>query len=250
MPTTSNIEELSQKAKFIFKGTVKERHAATLPEVPVTNSTLIVTVDEIIRAPEMLRDFAGKDITVQLGKGQSVKVGQQRIFFTNGWIFGTSIGVVSVGHIAATAAPSRRAVAAVQALPDRVLQERAARAELVVSGRVVEVREAPRPANAPISEHDPVWYEAVVQVDAVAKGALNDPSTGQVVVKFANSDDVLWRNTPKFHVHQEGVWMLGDTSAEPLLLAATGVGTEEYLAIEPIDFQSKEQFERVRSLIQ
>lgn len=250
MSPNLTLEELSREAKFIFKGTVKERGAATLPEVPVNRGTLVVTVDEIIESPEMLRAVAGQDITVQLGEGQRARVGQQRIFFTNGWIYGTSIAVVSLGLAAPTAVSTRRAVAAVEAAPDRAIQERAARAELVVSGRVVEVREPERPARAPITEHDPVWREAVVQVASVAKGALHDRSTGQVVVRFASSNDVKWHQAPKFGVDQEGVWMLGDTAVEPADRAALGEGPGEYTAMDAMDYQPKEQFERIRSLIE
>jgi hypothetical protein len=250
MSTNPKVEELGREAKFIFKGTVKERGAATLPQVPVTSGTLIVTVDEIIESPEMLRAFAGQDITVQLGEGQRASVGQQRIFFTSGWIYGTSIAVVSLGLASPGAVSTGRAVAAVEAAPDRAIQERAARAELVVTGRVMEVREPERPDRAPITEHDAEWRQAVVQVDSVEKGALHDPGTGQVMVRFASSNDVKWRQAPKFDVDQEGVWMLGDTAAEPALRAALGERPGEYVAIDADDFQPKEQAEHVRSLIE
>ena len=58
---------------------MKERGATTVPEVPVNRGTLIVAVDEIMESPQMLRAFEGQDITVQLGEGQRVEAGQQRI---------------------------------------------------------------------------------------------------------------------------------------------------------------------------
>jgi hypothetical protein len=250
MSPNPSIEELSREARFIFKGTVKERGAATMPEVPVNQGTLIVSVDEIAESPEMLRALKGQDITVQLGEGQRAKAGQQRIFFTNGWIYGASVAVICLGHRAPTEVSTHKTAAAVETAPARQILERAARAELVVAGRVVEVREVERPPGAPITEHDPGWREAVVQVDSLKKGDLHDPSTHQVVVRFAASDDVKWHQAPKFQIDEEGVWMLGDTTAEPAARAAMGEAPGRYVAIDSGDFQTVEEFNRAQSLIQ
>jgi hypothetical protein len=247
---TPTVEELSREAKFIFRGTVKERGATTVPEAPVSQRTLIVAVDEILESPELLRAFEGQDITVQLGEGQRVKVGQQRMFFTNVWVYGASIAVLCVGHRAPTAAVVSRTKSAIAGAPLEAVRERAARAELVVTGRVVEVREVERPLGAPITEHDPGWREAVVQVDSLEMGALHDPGTNQVVVRFAGSDDVKWRESPKFSVDQEGVWMLGDTGGDQVARAAMGERPGRYVAVDAIDFQPKEEVDRVRSLIE
>jgi hypothetical protein len=250
MPTSTSVKQLSQQAKFIFIGTVREKGAATLPEVPVTSSTLVVRVDRIIEAPQLLQGYSGQDITVQLGEGQRVNVGQQRLFFTNGWIYGTSIAVMAVGHVSLTEAMAQRVTNAVQAAPDQAFLARAARASLVVSGKVVEVREPQATPRGPITEHDPMWREAVVQVEDVAKGAMAASAGGQVVVRFPASLDARWRQAPKFEVNQEGVFMLGDVEAEmpPSALAAPGA-PGEFAAVQPTDFFPKEQLERLRSKI-
>lgn len=113
MPSNPDFEALSQQAKFIFKGTVKATGAATMAEVPGTKNTLIVTGDEIIQAPDVIQAFAGKDITVQLGEGQNARVGQERIFYTNGWIYGTGLAVISVGNVAASDTAMKQVATAV-----------------------------------------------------------------------------------------------------------------------------------------
>lgn len=35
-------EELAQKARFIFRGTIQRRHAATMDSVPVSDRTVVV----------------------------------------------------------------------------------------------------------------------------------------------------------------------------------------------------------------
>src|SRR5215831_1539814 len=174
MPASSRIEDLAQQARFVFKGTVRQLKAATMPEVPVTDRTIVVRVDEVIHAPEILSHYTGQDITVQLGTRKKVEVGQEAVFFTNGWLFGKSVAVQSIDHH-----PVNRAMAAlrhttgdpVKNLADHDLRAHFDNADLVVSGRVTSVRMpqgmAGAPTRLPPSEHDPLWQEAVVEVDTV-----------------------------------------------------------------------------------
>jgi hypothetical protein len=128
----------------------------------------------------------------------------------------------------------------VQAHRDLVLKRSLDSADLVVAGTITEVRMAPEtlalasaartagarasasrkraaggteaaaPALPRISEHDPIWQEALVHVESVEKG-----STGgkQVVVRFPGSNDVRWRNHPKLRPGQQGVFLLSAESA-------------------------------------
>lgn len=98
MPARSSPEELAQQARFIFRGTVEQLQAATMTNVPVTGRTVVVRVDEVIQAPSALAHVAGQRITVQLGSRERVTVGQQAVFYTNGWLFGESVAVQSIGH--------------------------------------------------------------------------------------------------------------------------------------------------------
>jgi hypothetical protein len=121
-----------------------------------------------------------------------------------------------------------------------------ANAEMVISGRVVDVRDVPH--NEPITEHDPKWREAIVHVDTVAK--CQQPDTGQdtVVVRFAASKDIKWHRAPKFHVDQQGVWILGNAKA-PLGLAAVGGEPNTYTVVDPRDFHPAKELPRVQSLV-
>src|SRR5436305_10807027 len=98
MPGKLDPEEMAAQARFIFRGTVQRVGAATMESVPVNNRTAIVRVDQIIQAPEPFSEYAGRDITVQLSGQGKVKEGQQLIFYTNGWLYGDSIAVQSLGQ--------------------------------------------------------------------------------------------------------------------------------------------------------
>lgn len=87
---------------------------------------------------------------------------------------------------------------------------RFAAADVVVSGRVGEVRAAavrqPRGTiQLPITEHDPQWREAVVEVTAVHKGRRVPRS---IRVRFPASTDVAWARAPKLHAGQQGTFLL------------------------------------------
>src|SRR5438128_2106695 len=105
MAARSSPEELAEQARFVFRGTVKKTKAATMP-VPDKTKTAVVRVDEIIHAPPLMKDWAGKDITVLLGGRKKVAKGQEAVFYANGWLYGEGIAVQALDHHAVGKAPS------------------------------------------------------------------------------------------------------------------------------------------------
>src|SRR5262249_23197490 len=131
-------------------------------------------------------------------------------------------------------------------------------ADLVVSGKVSAIRlpagataggrraRAAQPAVAgPVSEHNPHWREAVIEIDAIHKGGHDKK---QVVIRFPASIDVRWYKAPKFQPGQKGYFMLHQKKIvkEPAATArkaalkaeARAPETEDvYMALHPVDFQ-------------
>jgi hypothetical protein len=253
---------LADKAKFVFQGTVKTAKAATLKQVQVSNRTLVVRVDRVIHAPDALSDYAGQEITVQLAANEDkLKPGETAIFYTNGWIFGASLAVQSVGHEAAT--PTAAALLSshphdpVRSLQAREAMSQAASADLIVTGRVSAVRLPEQESQARavamasgrtterISEHAPLWHEAVIDIDQVHKGSH---SGKQLVVRFPSSSDVRWHKAPKFRVGQEGVFLLHQDQlpAAAARAVVSGVGPGKYTALDPADVQPLEELPRIK----
>jgi hypothetical protein len=242
-----NVDDLVRQSRFIFYGTVRELNAATIPAVAAAGRTVIVKIDEVLRAPATLGDFTGQEITVRLSQPGPVRVGQRVVFFTNAWLYGQSIAVLEVGRILPrgdTSGLRRQISDAAQRIADQDLRDRITRAELVVAGKVSATRPAPEPARRrPITEHDPDWWEATIEVSSVLKGRAPQPS---VTVLFPNSTDVMWMDAPKFRVAQEGVWILQRDQKEKGWPVMRIPG---YTALDPLDFQPIEQLERIRRLI-
>ena len=270
MATKSSKDDLTKTARFVFDGVVKALKTSTSKESMRDNST-VVTVENVVRAPEVLADVAGSDITVWLGDREKVERGERVRFYTNPSHWGESIAVQSVGHTApeAVAGARRGAVAPVQNLAQQRLQQHVANADVVVSGTVSAVRlpeekaanvrraAMTAEANVPprISEHDPIWREAVIEVHDTHKGRAGR----QVVVRFPKSNDVRWRSSPKFQTGQQGVFLLhqeelaGGAKAAPTAARRGAVvgppAKVTYMAPASADFQPLDREEDIKTLI-
>ena len=176
-------------ANFVFKGTIKKLKATTMKAAPASALTCIVNVNQIIEAPQNLAGYTGQDITVELSEKRPVRVGDQMIFHAISWLLGESVAVRSL-YEEVEASP--RQAGAITRHKQRETRKHFNDADLVVSGKVVEVRlpdsgaskkkrSAVTPATTHVSEHDPKWREAVIEVADVHKGSS---SKRQVVVGF------------------------------------------------------------------
>jgi hypothetical protein len=236
-----------QPAPYVFVGVVRELGAAAMPGVPVTDNTARVTVEEVLRSSGTLDDYTGRDITVQLSS--PAEVGQRLIFFTRGWLYGQSVAVVEVARADVSerdVSDLRERIADVDTRgAEQAMQERVAAADLIVGGRVLDIRPAPLEERAyPISEHEPDWWEAIVAVDSVEKSTLDSDT---VRVLFPRSTDELWIDSPKFVPGQEGIWLLRRDQQERG--AATMRVSGALTALDPLDFQPRERLEQIRPLL-
>jgi hypothetical protein len=225
----------------------------------VTDRTCIVTVNQIIEAPQNLAAYAGQDITVQLRSRRKVSVGDRMIFHAISWLFGESLAVRSL-YEEIEADTSTGSVDAVTRRKQGEISKHFKEADVVISGRVIEVR---LPTSGPIqkqkagtvkgtthvSEHDPRWREAVIEVVKVHKGS---PSKRQVVIRFPASKDVAWRRAPKFEAGQEGYFMLHE-STEAAGGRATKKGSEApatFTVQDPHDYQPYTEAGGIKSIIE
>ena len=97
-------------------------------------------------------------------------------------------------------------------------------------GRVVGLEDVLEPV---ISEHDPDWWRATIDVSHVEKG---DVQTGPLPVLYANSLDVQWRLSPKPKASQEGLWILHATEGDQREAAPFGIPhPEDYQPVQSLD---------------
>jgi hypothetical protein len=237
--TSAKVADLTRQADLVFRGTVQRSGASNLSAVAAADDTAVVRIDEILRSAAELKDFVGREVTVKLSAPRSVKAGETAVFFTATWLFGESLGVVEVGRMDAAAPGVRAQVSAtVRQMHEEEVRRHLDGAALVVTGRVVETR-PPLPA-AEVSEHSPVWAEAVIQVDSVIKGTAAD----HLVLLYPTSMDVAWFNAPKPRVGWDGVWLLSPAQGE-LMKGRAGA----YTALEPWNVMSRDDAGLVERLV-
>ena len=284
MPASLSEEKLLKQARFVFKGTVQKLKAANITGLSKEQKAraVIVRVDEVVQAPETLGDYTGQDITVILSESEKVKAGQRAVFYANATEYQKNIGVESVAHrdiegpaLASGAVFRDPAIN----LASQQMKERLETADVVVTGKVASIRlpeDENKPARGraskaraskasakgaqpgprkPITEHDPHWREAVIEVANVEKGAHGKK---QIVIRFPDSNDVRWYKAPKFRPGQQGVFILHKTQparTSRLRGVAATLTNEEaetaeaYTALHPADFQPLQQHPEVQTVI-
>jgi len=245
MPTTTSAEELTRQAHFVFIGLVAQLRAATMSQVPVTDRTAIIKVVKVLQVPASFGDWTNQQITVQLSDGAHVQQGQQYVFYTNGWLFGESIAVHALAQHPATPEVLQRQVSdPVQALADRDLQARVARADLIVAGKVTTTRLPATPATdrpgppVPVTRKHPRQHEAVIEIESVEKGNYSEK---QVVAFFHTSTDVAWHKSPKFKPGDEGIFLLHKVETPETEVL--------YSCSHELDFQPWSKLDQIRSYI-
>jgi hypothetical protein len=245
MPTDPIVLDLMRRGPLAFIGTPTVAHAATMSDIPIDDRTLVVSVDHVLHAPDTFSTLTGHRITVQCDPQAAVpEIGQPLAFFTIGVAFGESILVQEVGRLtleeiepAMTQAATPDGVggfeAAVRDAETMRLREQFALADAVVLGRVTSLEKV---LPDSISEHDPDWWRATVEIQRVERGNLKGD---YVTVLYANSQDVRWRASPKPRAAQNGLFLLHATEA-PLQ------GLAPFQILQPDDLQPSENLDRLR----
>ncbi len=222
--TDAEVRDLLQRSGVGFVGTVLQVGTATVGDLPVDDRTAVVRVDTVVHAPPAFLDLAGSTVTLQMREDQPAPdVGERATYFADALAFGDSLALTEVGRVPEAAmlphlgladgTGDESSVADLQAqLATEALRQHADSAAAIVVGRVTGLAQA-RPAG--LSEHDPHWWLATVEVEHVERGPLQP---GPLQVLYANSIDVTWRDSPKPKAGQSGVWVLHavDKELEPL----------------------------------
>jgi hypothetical protein len=122
---------------------------------------------------------------------------------------------------------------------DAQVRVRLAQAEVVVAGVVSSTAQVARPGPPFLSQHDPDWWRATIDVETVEKGQV---ASKTVTALFANSTDVAWFRSPKLQVGDHRVLILQKT--DPF-----GKPLQELAVVDPLDVQPLADVERIRTLL-
>lgn len=198
-------------------------------KVLVTNSTLtdeedvsrhgVVEVTEVIESPADIPVIKGEQITVRFQDIKNVKEGEERLFFAEPYWLGEFIGVDELGSVKAedklynNTKLSSNIQQARTKMEETDLAKILKASPLVVAGKVNQTRRIPSEGEK-LTEHDPEWMEAEIQVEE----ALHGKADGQIVkIVFASSRDVMFIDAPKLQQGDEGIFVLENTDEKSLI---------------------------------
>jgi hypothetical protein len=247
-----NQQALTKQSDIVFAGTVTRLSATSFSEVPKSADTVVVRVDSVVKKPASVSLTKGNDVTVEVKNVKAFHEGTMVMFYAVGWLFGSGIAVKEIGHevllnqLSATAASEKLR----KQISGQDLQERVSTADVIVLGRVTDVHpladDTAGPAK-PISEHDPDWQEAVIQVESTVKG--NEAK--KVVVRFPASQDIAWFKSPKLSKGQEATFLLklDSITGSPTRPSIAGVLVIAYTALKPGDVLPPSSAAQIRSLL-
>ena len=198
-------------------------------------------MDRVLSAPEQMEGIAGREITVRL-RGPA-EPGTTAVFDRRGLAVRREHGRPRDRQ--APRPPRTPSAAAAEdetrdggrgrsrrRASGRRSRTRADEASAVVVGRVTgrSSRDtAAATGEGRLSEHDPQWAVATVEVDEAVKG--RPPKTIEVL--FATSEDVMWHRAPKLVVGQRAVMLLHKGAPEVEDKRANAVVDE--LDVQPPD---------------
>ena len=258
-PQTTDRASLTTKSSIIFSGTVSQLAATSFPDVPKSAQTIVVKVDSVEKKPAAVSLKKGDTVTVEVKDASVFQEGTHAKFYTDGWIFGSGVAVKELGHEVGTVVSPVEVTSAGKPsgqgkdeISDQELLDRMKTSDFVVVGRVTDVRKwnVPKPkSGAPsrVTEHDPDWHEAVVEVQSVLKGGK--VKGNKVIVRFPSRNDVAWVSSPKFAKNQKGIFCLNRDQSSGAPATVGGQKANVYTCLGHGDALPISEEARVRSLL-
>jgi hypothetical protein len=245
----------AKQASIVFSGTVSQLGATSFADVPKSAQTIVVRVDSVLKKPSAVSLKKGDDVTVEVKEPSAFQEGVHATFYTDGWIFGSGVAVKEVAHeIGPTGSKATKPASSggqPQEQNDQELQDRLNSADFVIIGRVTDVHRWNAPKSATpyrITEHDPDWHEAVVEIKSVLKGGKIKGN--KIVVRFPARNDVAWARSPKFEKNQLGIFCLNRDQVSGVPTAKIGgKQVNAYTCLGHGDALPLSEEARVRSLL-
>lgn len=254
-------QALAERSAVVVRGRVLKVNASDEAMLVASANTAVISVEQMYAGSEIAGDQRGRTITVILSRPDSVKPGEEAVFFGNPRFLGRTLTIADEGELSTKeGAPAMQSEmeGGSQARKEMPIRQQLATATLVFRGTVASVRpletaaaEAGKPGTPP-SEHDPEWQVAEVKIATPIRGG----EAGQTVsVLFAASRDIEWFNAPKLKTGQDAVFLAHAADKENTTLtnnrafAALAEKAPVYVVTQPFDVLPATDEERVKGML-
>jgi hypothetical protein len=227
----ATLDRITSDANLIFIGTVIG------PDTTSTKGAFETRVESALKIPTQLGPLDGAIVTLIKRPSKELVADDRYVFFTKTQRLGKRLILQEIGRDQATAAASlANTIRLVDQRAERSkLTERLKAADVVISGKVTKIeRDRPKP-SIPVSEHEPQWMRATIQVEEVLSGSIKER---QLVLIYPGTLDIAWVGAPRPVEGQQAVWVL---TADPDL--------KGYKAIDPLDVQSPQTRDEIRNML-
>jgi len=234
-----SVQRAAETAGLVFVGTVDRANASSVAAAPADEHTAIVRIERIVRAPQVLGLVPGRTLTLRSSNGPAQE-GDRALFVADPWLYAESVAVLERARLPLNGGTPEEAKAMeedLSAIELAPLQARIREADLVVVGSVAKLGPLDRKQH-PDSEHDPIWWQADVEVETPLKGRV---ASKTVRLVFPTSTDVVWYGWPRPTPNQSAVYLLHKAD-RPEVKGA-------FCAPHPLDIQPAARAEHIRELV-
>lgn len=234
-----------QQTEFVFVGRVTKTEGVVFPELSAEVRLAEVTVEEVIAKPESSVVRPQDRVFVAFGDPFPELNARLRVFGA-ALSYGTAIAMREVAR--QEAPPSTMSAEDVteertevrEDLNEAKLEQALDASVAAIVGKVVSIQDLPWQNR--VTEHDPLWTDAVVEVTSWIKGG----AAQRVVVQFPASYDVDWFDVPKLKPGMEWTFFLH----EGALPSATSEAADltRFRIVSPQDVHPVSEAETVRKI--
>lgn len=230
-------------AGFRFAATI-ERHALTSGAL-ATRAPFAATVrvDTVFRAPRSVGELRGRTLTMLVLDTTALPRRTLVVFLAAGVSFGRGIVLHAKGQMLLESSVEKAAIGDSIAKGDSVLRVLAVRrnrdsADVVFVGTVLSVADSAIEGSQYSSEgeHDPLWREAQVRVEAsYGLVTMSVPPGSQVRLLFPGSADMAYTHSPRLQTGSQSVFLARRASRllrDPLAAISSN---RTYFVVRPLD---------------
>jgi len=244
-----DLRTLVRQSGFIFAGQIEKIGAATTG-LSASAQTAVVRVVRVIDEQPPIDEVKGRDVTVRLRDPKTARVGLEAVFFTYLYGGGMSLGLQEVAEMPDDGKVDEVVHAARAGLADDALRSRLDTASIVATARVLRTERVEGPP--PRGEHEPMWWNATLEVASPLKGDVKAGAT--ITVRFPSNYDAYWGNAPKPTPGETAIFLMQPARMVPAMPMEKGEreGREDLTGLfllDRLDQLKASEIERVRRLL-
>lgn len=232
-----------QKSSFVLIAKIEQTNESTVRGIGNQGMPVIVKVDKVELKPDAVSLPQNGLVTIILNENSEVQKGDIYRFYGLGYIFGKGLAIIEVGH----EVPKVYQDDIKQLKKDLLIKEHMKTANLIATGKVIEIRDPEVKQPSYDSEHNPEWKEAIVLLEKILQG----PEQEKIIIRFPSSNDVAWYRTPKLKENQEAIFIIRTdkmiTGLKEGRIEEQRVNT--YVLIDELDVLTKDELTRVEKLL-